>query len=170
MLIPIIICPKGPAYPLAFSPFPDPTCQLPRGTSQTQDWLLSFSLLPQCQSAEGFFYRYMFLSTSMYSSAWNVKDAHLVIISSHDLPRDKKKGGRGRLGQYQHPTPYLTSFSPFYNNWIGTSSAIGVHFFASKPDSREHLIPWQRGLDLINFSLFSFESLGIHTHTHIHAH
>lgn len=144
----------------------------PLGPHRLRTGFCLFLLLPQCQSSEGFFYPYMFLSTSVYSSAWNVKDAHLVIISSHDLghlPRDKKKGSEG-LGQYQHPTPYLTSCSPSYNNWIRTSSPIGVHFFASKPDSREHLIPWQRGLDLINFSLFSFESLGIHTHTHIHAH
>lgn len=57
-----------------------------------------FFLLPQCQSSEGFFYCYMFLSTSMNSSAWNIKDAHLVIISSHDLghpPRDQKRGWWG---------------------------------------------------------------------------
>jgi hypothetical protein len=59
-------------------------------------------------------------------------------------------------------------FPPLLNAWIGTSSSGGVHFFASIPGPREHLIPWQRGVGLINFSLFSFEPLGLHTHTHIH--
>lgn len=128
-------------------------------------------LSPQSQSSKEFLHLCLFLSSSVCASAWHRIGTHLMNIPFHHLghlPRDKKN--KTSYVNSRAPIPDLTSFSPLSTiNWIRTSSSVRLHFFALIPGPREHLIPWQRGVGLINFSPFFFEHLGTHTHIRIYA-
>lgn len=156
MLIPICSLSQGATYPLTVSLFLSPPVSSPSEPHGSGTGLFC-SFAPQDQSSRGFLHLYMSLPTSVYT--WHIVDECLVAIPFHDLghlPRDNK---RGQLSTPVPPTPALTSLSLLSTiNWIRISSPVGEHFFASKPGPREHSIPWQRNVGLINFSLFPFES------------
>lgn len=101
------VCPKGPAYPLAF-PFSWSHLSVPPWDLMEAE---SVTTRPTTQGISPSLYALFYL---YLCQTWHITDAHLVIITSHNLghlPRDNKGG----QGQFKCPPPFNFILPSFCN-------------------------------------------------------